>query len=157
VFNLPFDQLALGQRSRSKGRTITETDVVNFCALTGNWLDIHADAEFSKTSKYGQRVVQGGLVFVISNALFGFDAKVIAAFYGVDKLRFRKPTFIGDTIHSESEIMNLREKDEKYGVATAKLEARNQRNEVVMSCDFSVLVHRSPQAASQGAGPGALV
>lgn len=56
----PFDELSLGQRRRSGGRTMTETDVVNFCGLTGNWLAIHADAEFSKRSLYGQRVVQGG-------------------------------------------------------------------------------------------------
>jgi acyl dehydratase len=134
---------------------MTETDVVNFCALTGNWLDIHADAEFSKTSKYGQRIVQGGLVFVVSNALFGFDAKVIAAFYGVNNLRFRKPTYIGDTLYAEREITELRPKDDKYGVATAKLEAVNQRSEVVMSCDFSVLVHRSAPSTDTRATGGA--
>ncbi len=155
MFSLPFDQLAIGQRSRSRGRTITETDVVNFCAMTGNWLDIHADAEFSKTSKFGQRVVQGGLVFVIGNALFGFDGRIIVAFYGVDKLRFRAPTFIGDTIHSESEIILLRPKDDKYGVATAKLETINQRNEVVVSCDFSLLLHRQELSATQTGAPGA--
>jgi len=149
MFDIPFDRLQVGNRLRSRGRTMTETDVVNFCALTGNWLDIHADAEFSKTSKYGQRIVQGGLVFVVTNALFGFDTKVIAAFYGVDNLRFRKPTYIGDTLYAEREITGLRPKDEQYGVATAKLEAWNQRNEVVMSCDFSVLVHRSASSAAR--------
>jgi len=150
VFSVPFDQMAVGQRSRSRGRTITETDVVNFCGLTGNWLDIHTDAEFAKTSKFGQRVVQGGLVFVVGNALFGFDAKIIAAFYGVDKLRFLNRTFIGDTIHAESEIINLREKDAKFGVATAKLDIVNQRNEVALSCDFSVLVHRKAMPTPYG-------
>jgi acyl dehydratase len=71
------------------------------------------------------------------------------AFYGVDKLRFRAPTFIGDTIHSQSEIIGLRPKDDECGVATAKLEAINQRNEVVMSCDFSVLLHRKALPAAQ--------
>lgn len=142
MFNQPFNELKIGQRSRSRGRTITETDVVNFCSLTGNWLDIHADVEFSKASQFGQRVVQGGLVFVISNALFGYDGGVIAAFYGVNNLRFVKPTFIGDTLHAELEITGLREKGEKHGIATARLHAVNQHNEVVMSCDFSVMVHR---------------
>ena len=59
MMNLPYGELAIGQRSRSRGRTITETDVVNFCAMTGNWLEIHANAEFAKKSMFGQRVVQG--------------------------------------------------------------------------------------------------
>lgn len=142
MFNQPFNELKLGQRTRSRGRTITEADVVNFCSLTGNWLDIHADAEFSKTSRFGQRVVQGGLVFVVSNALFGYDGGIIEAFYGVNNLRFLKPTYIGDTLHSESEIIALREKGDKHGVATARLHAVNQYADVVMSCDFSVMLHR---------------
>ena len=99
MMNLPYGELAIVQKSRSRGRTITETDVVNCCGLTGNWLEIHANTEFAKKSLYGQRVVQGGLVFVIANALFGFDSAVVEAFYGVDKLRFLKPTFIGDTLN----------------------------------------------------------
>jgi len=140
--NLPYGELAVGQRSRSRGRTITETDVVNFCMLTGNWLEIHANAEFSSKSMYGQRVVQGGLVFVISNALLGFDSEVVEAFYGVDKLRFLKPTFIGDTLHAESEVIALRDKGSAHGVATALLTAVNQRGECVMSCEFSLLIRR---------------
>lgn len=138
----PFDELSLGQRRRSGGRTMTETDVVNFCGLTGNWLAIHADAEFSKRSLYGQRVVQGGLVFVAVNALLGFDSSVVEAFYGVDKLRFLKPTFIGDTLHAESEIIDLRAKGDRHGIATTKLVAVNQRGETVLSCEFSLLVRR---------------
>jgi len=155
LFSKAFEDLVIGDVARSRARTLTETDVVNFCALTGNWLSIHADAEFSKSSKFGQRVVQGGLVFVIGNALFGFDEKVIAAFYGVDNLRFVRPTFIGDTIHSVREITELRPKDEHYGVASARLEVRNQREEAVVICDFRILVHRRSAAAAmsvQGEG-----
>ena len=93
MIDRPYGELVIGQRVRSRGRTITETDVVNFCMLTGNWLEIHANTEFAANSMYGQRVVQGGLVFVIVNALFGFDSAVVEAFYGVDKLRFLKPSF----------------------------------------------------------------
>lgn len=144
MFDKYFDELELGNVKSSRARTLTETDVVNFCALTGNWLSIHADAEFSKTSKFGQRVVQGGLVFVVGNALFGFDEKVIAAFYGVDNLRFIRPTLIGDTIHSVRTITELRPKDDQYGVASAKLEVKNQTDEVVLTCDFRILIYRKP-------------
>lgn len=142
MMNLPYGELAIGQKARSRGRTITETDVVNFCGLTGNWLEIHSNAEFSKKTLFGQRVVQGGLVFVISNALFSFDSAVVEAFYGVDKLRFLKPTFIGDTLHAESEITAMREKGDKHGVVTARLSAINQRGETVLSCEFSLLIRR---------------
>lgn len=142
MMNLPYDELAIGQKARSRGRTITETDVVNFCGLTGNWLEIHSNAEFSKKSMFGQRIVQGGLVFVIGNALFGFDSAVVEAFYGVDALRFLKPTFIGDTIHSESEIIAMRDKGDKHGIVTAQLWVVNQRAEQVLSCKFTLLIRR---------------
>lgn len=142
MIDVCFGDLAVGLRARSRGRTLTETDVVNFCGLTGNWLAIHADAEFAKKSMYGQRVVQGGLVFVIANALFGFDASVVEAFYGVDRLRFLKPTFIGDTLHAESEVVGLRDKGDRHGIATTRLTAVNQRDETVLSCEFSLLIRR---------------
>jgi len=139
----PFSELVIGQKSRSRGRTITETDVVNFCGLTGNWLELHSNAEFAKKTLYGQRLVQGGLVFVISNALLGFDSALIEAFYGVDKLRFLKPTFINDTIHAETELIRLKEKGDKHGVATVLLTTLNQRGETVLSCEFSLLVRKA--------------
>lgn len=148
MINLPFGELVIGQRGRSRGRTITETDVVNFCMLTGNWLEIHANTEFAAKSMYGQRVVQGGLVFVVANALFGFEAEVVEAFYGVDKLRFLKPTFIGDTLHAESEVIRLKERGAHHGVATVQLTAVNQRGENVLSCEFSLLIRKERLSSS---------
>jgi acyl dehydratase len=142
MMDQPYGELTLGQRTRSRGRTITETDLVNFCMLTGNWLEIHSNAEFASRSMFGQRVVQGGLVFVIANALVGFDASVVAAFYGVDRMRFLKPTFIGDTIHTDSEIIALKDRDALHGVSTARLTVVNQRAEAVLSCEFSLLIRK---------------
>jgi acyl dehydratase len=139
----PYNELVIGQKSRSRGRTLTETDVVNFCGLTGNWLELHSNAEFAKQTLYGQRLVQGGLVFVISNALLGFDSALIEAFYGVDKLRFLKPTFINDTVHAHTELIRLKEKGDKHGVATLLLTTINQRGETVLSCEFSLLVRKT--------------
>ena len=142
MIEAPYSDLTLGERRRSRGRTITETDVVQFCMLTGNWLELHSNVEFAKKTLYGQRLVQGGLVFVVSNALLGFNPEVIEAFYGVDKLRFVKPTFIGDTLHAQTEIVGLRDKGPKHGIATLKLETINQRSETVLSCEFSLLVRK---------------
>src|SRR5690348_16238508 len=110
MLDATFGELALGERRRSRGRTITETDVVNFCMLTGNWLELHSNTEYARHTLYGQRLVQGSLVFSIVNALPGYNPEVIEAFYGVDRLRFLKPTFIQDTLHAETEIIGLRDK-----------------------------------------------
>ena len=144
MVNKPYGELTLGQRLRSRGRTLTETDVVNFCGLTGNWLEIHANAEFAKKAMFGQRIVQGGLVFVIGNALLGFDSALVEAFYGVDKLRFLKPSFIGDTIHAETDIIRLKDRGDTHGVVTNLLTIHNQREETVLSCEFSLLIRRTP-------------
>jgi acyl dehydratase len=65
---------------------------------------------------------------------------VVEAFYGVDKLRFTRPTFIGDTLHAVTEIARLKPHKENHGVASSLLTGVNQRDEVVMSCEFSLLI-----------------
>ena len=147
MVEFPYGELQIGQKRVSHGRTITETDVVNFCMLTGNWLELHTNVEFAKNTLYGQRLVQGGLVFVIVNALLGFEPGLIEAFYGTDKLRFIKPTFINDTLYAKSEIIGLRDKGDDHGVATVLLQGINQRKEIVLSCEFSLLVRREPLLA----------
>ncbi len=143
MIDRPYPELAIGQKMVSRGRTITETDVVNFCMLTGNWLELHSNVEFAKHTLYGQRLVQGSLVFSIVNALLPFDPSVVEAFYGVDRLRFTRPTFIGDTLHSVAEVIRLKDRGEKHGVATSLLSGVNQRNEVVMTCEFSLLIRKA--------------
>ncbi|CAL8981372.1 Bifunctional protein PaaZ [Rhodoplanes serenus] len=140
MIDQPFPELAVGQTRVSRGRTLTETDVVNFCMLTGNWLEIHANEEFAKRALFGRRVVQGSLVFSIVNALLPFDASVVAAFYGVDRLRFLAPSFIGDTVWARSEIIALREKTPEAGVVTCELVGANQRRERILRCEFSLLI-----------------
>ena len=138
----PFSELLIGDSKISGGRTLTETDVVNFCMLTGNWLELHANREFARQTLYGQRLVQGSLVFSIGNSMLPVDHEVVEAFYGVDSLRFLRPTFINDTIHARAEIKALRDKGDRHGVVTMGLEVINQRDEVVMRCDMNVLVRK---------------
>ncbi|UOA17203.1 MaoC/PaaZ C-terminal domain-containing protein [Sulfitobacter dubius] len=140
MIDRPFPELEIGEVKRSRGRTLTETDVVNFCMLTGNWLEIHANAEFAKATSQGERIVQGSLIFSIVNALLPFDSSVVQVFYGVDRLRFLKPSFIGDTVWAHSKITELKPRADGTGIATCELQGLNQRGETVMRCDFSLLV-----------------
>lgn len=95
-----FEEFETGDTVESVGRTITETDVVNFAALSGDWNLIHTDAEYVKTQMFGQRVAHGLLVLSIASGLavrLGFMEDTVMAFRGLE-WKFVKPVFIGDTV-----------------------------------------------------------
>ncbi len=138
----PVDEVRVGDVVPSRGRTITETDVVSFCYLTGNWLEIHSNAELAKHTEYGQRVVQGSLVFSLIPGLVNWDARYTIAFYGVDRIRFVKPVFIGDTITAKVTITDVQLRDGDSGVVTFGVEVRNQRDEVVQVLTMRILGRR---------------
>ena len=125
----------------SRGRTITETDVVTFMMLTGNWAEIHSNVEFARETKFGQRLVQGSLILAISQGLFSFGVSV-AAFYGLDGLTFRKPVFIGDTVYARGTVVELREKDDSFGLVTWQMDVVNQRQELVQTSRYTNLTYR---------------
>ena len=141
-----FDELEIGEKFVTRGRTMTETDVINFCMLTGNWLELHSNIEYAKNTQFGQRLVQGSLAFSIIAGLVptGTQGR-IQAFYGVDRLRFLKPVFIGDTLHAETEITKLEDKDDKSGVTTHQVSLVNQRGETVQASTWKHLVAKKPK------------
>lgn len=137
-----FDELEEGARVVSRGRTITETDVVSFCYLTGNWLEIHSNVELAKRTEFGQRLVQGSLVFSLIPGLLPYDAQYVVAFYGVDRIRFLRPVFIGDTIRVVTEVTAKTVKDDSRGVVDLGVQVLNQRDEVVQVSTFRLMVRR---------------
>ncbi|MBO0875734.1 MAG: MaoC family dehydratase N-terminal domain-containing protein [Pseudonocardia sp.] len=146
----PADEVRIGEVIPSRGRTVTETDVVSFCYLTGNWLEIHSNTELAARTEYGQRVVQGSLVFSIVPGLVPWDPRYTRAFYGVDGMRFLKPVFIGDTVRARVTVLEKKVRDEESAVVTFKVEVVNQRDEVVQVCRMHLLGRRKPL----GEGPG---
>ncbi len=140
--NLAYDDAKIGFKTgRSRGRTATETDVVNFMMLTGNWVEIHSNVEFCKTTPFGQRLVQGSLVLSMSQGLMSFG-RAVGAFYGLDGVRFIKPVFINDTIYLECEVIKKRDKDERFGIVTWQMNVTNQRGELVQKAEYSLLTHK---------------
>ena len=90
-----YDELEVGQTQRTRGRTITETDIVNWCALTGDWFYPHIDKVAAERSMFGQRVAPGIMVFALGTGLgVPSDATTILANYGTDRLRYTAPTWI---------------------------------------------------------------
>ena len=130
------------------GRTITQADDIAFCMLTMNHHPLHIDEEFGRNSQFGQNVVVGNLVVDIAFGLSVPDVSGRAiANLGLDEIRFHKPTFHGDTIYAETEVLSVRPSDTRpdRGVVTVETRATNQRKEMVMTFKRSVLIPRQPE------------
>ena len=141
----------VGERFVSPARTITETDITMFAAMTGDWHPLHTDAEFAKNYFFGERIAHGMLILSVGTALiFRLGPNValpksFIAFYGMDSVRFVGAVKIGDTIHCEAEIAKLEEKNDKHGVILANNFIKNQRNEDVVVYSTRALVGRRPK------------
>lgn len=140
-----FEDFIVGEESISAGRTITEADIVNFAGLTGDWYELHTNKEWAAKGPFGQRIAHGALIFSIATALalrMDPPSDALMAFYGLDRLRFVKPVFIGDTIHVRQKIVEMTVRDEKSGVITTLSEVINQNEQVVVSYTAKVLYKR---------------
>jgi acyl dehydratase len=129
-----FEEIEVGSKNITKGRTITEADLVNFAALTWDNYPLHTDAEYAKNTIFGERIAHGMLVLSYAMGLMMSSATTgkVVAFYGMDKLRFTGPTKIGDTIHVETEVVEKEDKGRKGGVVTNRFQVKNQRGETVI-------------------------
>ena len=141
-----FEDYQAGEEIVSPGRTITETDVVNFAALTGDWNEIHSNEEFAKQGFYGRRIAHGALIFSISMGLAARNDRSrqpdLIAFYGLDRLRFVRPVFIGDTIRLRQTIHSLEPRDAKSGIVSITHEVLNQTDTLVIVYTAKLLVRR---------------
>lgn len=137
-----FDELALGDCFVSRGRTITEADIVSWCALTGDWYLLHTNAHYAAETRFGQRIAPGLLVLAYAAGLgIPPDAPAIIANYGSDQLRFTAPTLIGDTLHLEAEVKGKAVRREGTdGVVTLAWNMVNQNAVPVMTSDLQVLM-----------------
>ena len=141
-----FEDFTTGEIAVTRARTITETDIVNFAALTGDWYPLHTDIEYAKKGPFGERIAHGLLILSIANGLMPLYDMAIVAFYGMDKVRFTAPTKIGDTIHVELEVVEKQDKGDIGGVITLKESVNNQRGENVALSTKKVLIAKRPSS-----------
>ena len=146
---LYFEEFEIGRRFVTAGRTITETDIVSFAGLSGDFNQIHTDAEFAAGTVFGQRVAHGLLVLSIVSGLAvqsGFMEGTILAFREVDSWKFSRPVMIGDTIHVALEVTELKALPRLGGGAIVlKLTVYNQREETVQSGTWTALIASKPE------------
>jgi acyl dehydratase len=137
-----YEDHLLGKKTRTRSRTVTETDVVAFAGLSGDWHPLHTDVEYAAAGPFGERIAHGMLVLSIATGLTPLDVETVQAFYGIDKLRFIAPTKLGDTIHVVSEVVELLPRSETSGVVCSQVSIVNQNSDVVASAQFRMLVRR---------------
>ena len=139
-----FEDYELGHVRVTTGRTITETDIVVHAGHTGDFFPHHVDAEFARTTPFGQRVAHGTMIFSIGVGLTANLINPVAFSYGYDRLRFIRPVFIGDTIRTRVTISSKEDdpKRKEVGRVVERCEVLNQREEVVLAADHILIAER---------------
>jgi acyl dehydratase len=144
-----FDEFEVGMKFESPGRTLTESDIVNFAGLSGDYTQIHTNAEFSKSTPVGQRVAHGLLgVSIVSGLVVrtGVLEGTVIAFREIVDWKFVNPLFIGDTVHVSLEVMETKALPRMGGGAVnIELRLLNQNDQVVMKGIWKVLIASMPE------------
>ena len=141
---LYYEDLTEGQTFTSPARTVTETDLVSFAMLSGDWNPIHTNEEFAGSTDYGKRVVHGMFGLSMMTGLLDrtglFEGSVVAML-GIRDWRFKAPIFVGDTLHFEMEIVSKRltSKGDR-GIVDRKFGLINQRGEVVQEGHIGAMI-----------------
>ncbi len=145
-----FEEFTVGERFVTQGRTITEADIVAFAGLTGDYEPLHVDAEFGKTTRFGERIAHGLLGASYAVGLItalGLTEGTVIALLGMT-WDFIGPIKIGDTIHVDQKVKSIREtKSGEGGIVVFEVNVINQRGEVVQKGDRSILVSGKPGQA----------
>jgi 3-hydroxybutyryl-CoA dehydratase len=142
-----FDRLHVGAGFRSRGRTITETDLVSFATLTGDFHPVHTDAEWAAESLFGSRIAHGALLLSYCIGLVPFDPHYVVALRGFERIAFKRPVRIGDTICVEGEVDSKKELDGTTGLVDFTWKILNQREDTVVLAKARAIWRRDPDPA----------
>lgn len=146
-----FEDCAVGMRFETLGRTVTEADLVAFSGLSGDFNELHTNAEMMRDSVFGERIAHGALVLSMVTGLRArlgtFDGTILA-FAGIRDWRFTAPVLIGDTIRAVNEIAELRETSKPdRGLMVQRVDVLNQRGELVQQGEMVTMLKRREGAS----------
>jgi acyl dehydratase len=143
---LTFEEFEVGARYTSQARTVTEADVVSFAGLSGDFNPLHTDAEFGKSTPFGERIAHGMLVVAMATGMSNwtgiFEGTTIALMEQV--IRYKRAVMFGDTVHLELEVLDKKETSKPdRGVVRFTTQVLNQRDEVVIDGEWTLMMKRS--------------
>ncbi len=143
---LTFDQLNVGDKFVSPGRTVTEADVVTFAGLSADFNPLHTDAEFARNTPFGERVAHGMLVAAIGTGLGNqmgvLEGTTLALME--QAIRYKAPVKFGDTVHMELIVKEKRESSKPgRGVVIFDAPVINQSGQTVIEMQWTLLMKRA--------------
>jgi acyl dehydratase len=145
---LYYEEFHTGQEIVTVGRTVAESDIITFAGLSGDFNQLHTDAEFAGKSPFGQRIAHGLLGLSITSGLAlrtGILEGTVIAFREINEWKFTKPVFIGDTVHARLVVTETKPYPRlNGGSVTIDFDVRNQRDETVMKGTWTVIVASKP-------------
>ena len=145
----PFEALEPGQEFTTRGRTVTEADVVAFASLTGDWHPQHCDAQWAGGSPFGERIAHGLLVVALASGLVPFDPGRVVALRRVCDATFKRPVRFGDTLRVEGRIAELAPVSDDAGLVTFAWNVVNQEDRTVCRARVEVLWKRDGVAEAE--------
>lgn len=132
-----YDDLSVGDTFETRGRTITETHLVQHAGTTGDMNELQMNAEFAADTEFGERVVHAPLTYAMMEGLITSDFRhedSNVCYYGLDSMRIPGPTYVGDTISVDREVIDKREKA-PGGIVTFRDEVTTADGRTVLVCE----------------------
>ncbi|WP_354698759.1 hypothetical protein DSM112329_04451 [Paraconexibacter sp. AEG42_29] len=145
----PFEALAAGLTFVSRGRTVTETDVVQFAALTGDYHPLHTDAHFAASGPFGERVAHGMLTISYAVGLVPLDPARVLALRRIGDVVFKRPVKLGDTIHVEGSVSGLSAISDEAGIVTFSWRIKDAHGKLLTRASIDVLWSTDHVAAAE--------
>jgi len=148
MVGLYWEEWEVGKSFTTAARTITETDVVNFAGISGDYNPLHINEEYCKKTQFGTRIAHGPLIYAVAAGLLFqlhlYDDTLIA-FLGFESLKFTKPVKINDTIYAKVTVTEVSETSKPdRGVMKRVLQVYNQHDEMVQEGIQAFLMKRKP-------------
>jgi itaconyl-CoA hydratase len=142
-----WDSFSVGDDYLTESITVTETHVVTWAGLTGDWVPLHVDAEYAAATEFGERIAHGPLTLALALGLAtrtGIFGNCVLAWLGLDDLRLPLPVRLGDTIHADISVRECRPTSKPgRGIVVLDYTVRNQNDETVMTFVSTFLLKMS--------------
>jgi acyl dehydratase len=139
LFGRPFAEISVGDRFTTRGRTVDESDILAFAALTGDRHPQHTDPDWAAGSRFGEQIAHGLLVLSFAVGLLPLDPERVVALRRVGDAVFKQPVKIGDTVHVEGEIVRTREIDAEQGLVEARLRIVNESGRLAVRANVELV------------------